>query len=452
MQFKEKESEEVEFKKSTSLIKEAIISICAILNKHKKGKLYFGIKDNGEIVGQEVSQNTLRVISQTIYNNLEPKIFPEIKEIKLENKSCIEIIFEGNSVPYFAYGRSYIRVADEDKQINNKELENLFTKKINNENEWDLKICENAKIEDISDETINKFIELSNESKRILIKKEDKLTILKKLGLTKENKLTNAAIILFGNSPSKFFLNITVKCGRFRGFEKEEFIDLKDYNGNLFDNLESVENFLKNNLIMSAKIEGLYRKETWEIPLEAIREALINALIHRDYFSSGFVYVKLYDDKLIISNPGGFPEVLSIKDLYKEHESFPKNKSLAKVFYYTGLIDVWGRGSLNIVRYLKEAKLKKPLFEETAGYVRIIFQKKIITKTTPKTTPQTTPQTNEIILNLIKNNPKITKEEVAEKTGLTKDGIKYQIKKLKEKDLIRYIGSSKNGYWEIIKR
>ncbi|MFH0906424.1 MAG: ATP-binding protein, partial [archaeon] len=110
-----KEDEFLELKKSTSELKEAIISIVSILNKHQKGILYFGIKNNGEILGQQVSSKTLRDISQAISNNIEPKIYPKIKEEIFDKKKCIIVEFNGNSIPYFAYSKAYLRVADEDR-------------------------------------------------------------------------------------------------------------------------------------------------------------------------------------------------------------------------------------------------------------------------------------------------------------------------------------------------
>src|SRR3989338_7583809 len=108
-----KESETLELKKSTSELKEAIISIVAILNKHQKGELYFGIKNNGGVVGQTVTENTIREISKTIFDNIEPKIFPRIEEVSLGGKKCVQVEFAGVNIPYYAYGRAYIRIGDE---------------------------------------------------------------------------------------------------------------------------------------------------------------------------------------------------------------------------------------------------------------------------------------------------------------------------------------------------
>src|SRR3989338_11549785 len=124
-----KESETLELKRSTSELREAVISITSILNKHQKGEIYFGVKNYGTVVGQAVTENTIREISKTISDNIEPKIFPKINEITFEGKKCVQVEFTGEHVPYYAFGRAYIRVGDEDKKISAKELEHYILKK-----------------------------------------------------------------------------------------------------------------------------------------------------------------------------------------------------------------------------------------------------------------------------------------------------------------------------------
>ena len=111
-----KESETIELKRSTSETKEGVISICAILNKHKEGELYFGIRNDGTIVGQAVTEKTIRDVSKAISENIEPRIYPIIAQMEVNGKTCIKVEFKGTDSPYFAYGRSYIRVGDEDRQ------------------------------------------------------------------------------------------------------------------------------------------------------------------------------------------------------------------------------------------------------------------------------------------------------------------------------------------------
>ena len=123
------ESETLELKKSTSEIKEAIVSIVSILNKHQHGELFFGIKNHGVVIGQNVTEKTIRDVSKSIADHIEPKIYPHINRIEIDGKACIKVRFKGNDIPYFAYGRAYIRVADEDRQLSAKELEGMIPQK-----------------------------------------------------------------------------------------------------------------------------------------------------------------------------------------------------------------------------------------------------------------------------------------------------------------------------------
>ena len=454
-----KESESLELKKSTSELKEAIISIASILNKHQKGELYFGITNDGKVIGQSINEKTLRDISQQISAKIEPKIFPKINEKEVEGKKCILIEFEGNNLPYYAYGRAYIRVADEDKLISAKELEKIILQKNKDKLRWDTEVCKGATLKDIDDALIARFIELAKESKRIVIKEKSKELVLRKLHLISEGNITNAGIILFGKDPSKFFDNNLVKCGRFKGVTKEAFIDMKDFNGNLFDNLDKGISFLKEHLRISAEIKGLLREEKWEIPIEALRETIINALIHRNYFENGFTYIKMYDSKIVIANPGKLPESLEIADLYKEHESDPKNPLLAKVFYYAGLIDAWGRGSLNIIEALTDEGLDKPIFEESGGSFRTIFKRSEGLKVTDRLVEKVGEKVGEKltlnqqqILEFISKNQKISIIELSDKVGIATKNIEVNISKLKQKGLLKRIGPAKGGYWEVVEK
>src|SRR3989338_2734435 len=142
-----KESETVELKKSTAELKEAILSISAILNKHQKGEIYFGIRNDGVVVGQDVSDKTLRDISTAISNHIEPKIYPHVKEVEFGGKKCIHVSFEGHEVPYFAYGKAYIRVGTENKLMSASELRKFILRK--NKVYWDDQYSE-KRIKDIN--------------------------------------------------------------------------------------------------------------------------------------------------------------------------------------------------------------------------------------------------------------------------------------------------------------
>lgn len=145
------ETETLEFKKSTGELKEAVQSICAILNKHQHGELYFGVKPDGTVIGQVVTEESLREVSQKIKNFIEPKIYPEIKKVVIDGRDCIHVKFEGNQVPYFAYGVAKIRVADEDLTMSPEQITELLLRSGREGNRWE-NLVSNKTVDDIDEE------------------------------------------------------------------------------------------------------------------------------------------------------------------------------------------------------------------------------------------------------------------------------------------------------------
>jgi ATP-dependent DNA helicase RecG len=187
-----KENETLELKKSTAELDRAIISIVSMLNKQGHGDLYFGVKNDGTVVGQEISENTIRHISQSINARIDPKIFPEIKEVTIDNKTCVYIRFEGNDSPYYADGRAYVRVGDEDKKLSAKELENIIIKKNREKLRWDNRES-NYSLTDVNEEVLNNYLNRAKKEGRLSFDFQDVETTLKKLKLIENNKLLKAA-------------------------------------------------------------------------------------------------------------------------------------------------------------------------------------------------------------------------------------------------------------------
>jgi ATP-dependent DNA helicase RecG len=156
-----RESETLELKKSTSEVREAVVSIAAILNKHSQGKLLFGIRANGEVIGQDVSEQTIRDVSRAISENIEPRIYPKVQRLKLSGKTCIRVEFSGNDSPYLAYGRAYIRVGDEDKQASAREMERMFLNRNKEAFRWESEPS-TRKLSDIDERAVKMFIKKSN--------------------------------------------------------------------------------------------------------------------------------------------------------------------------------------------------------------------------------------------------------------------------------------------------
>ncbi len=308
-QKKFKESETIELKKSTAELKEALKSIVAILNKHQSGKLYFGIKNNGDVVGQHSTERTVREVSTAIASKIDPVIYPSVEELKIDGKLCLKVSFSGNDVPYFVDGREYIRVGDEDRRLERKELEEMIM--VRKKRYWDSDYA-TIKIGEIKDNVLRDYIKKGKSAGRITFLYKSKEAALKKLGLLQNRKIKNAAQVLFSDQD-----NIEVQAAVFAPTTKATFLDIKMFCGTLFSLLQQMESYITERINWKAEIKDFKRIEIPEIPLAAIREALVNSLCHRDYQKPESNKIAIFKDRIEIWNPGRFPESLKPEDYIK---------------------------------------------------------------------------------------------------------------------------------------
>ena len=366
------ENEVIEFKKTTGELKEGIISIVSILNKHQSGKLYFGIKDNGEIVGQDVSSKTVREVSKAISENIEPKIYPTVNKIKLQDKDCILVEFEGDDIPYLAFGRAYMRVGDEDRQLSAKEITKLILKDENDIGKWESKVSDYS-IEDIDEELLKEFIEKGRKAKRINFPYTNKEEILKKLSLVnKDNELLNAGYILFAKEAK-----LEMQMAIFATETKLTFLDIDQVFGNIFKLIEIGEGYIRKNIKwpVNFKSGSMERVEIPEIPLEAIREAIINSLIHRDFKNPKSNEVAIYKDRVEIFNPGEFPEGFKPEDFIEGQGSIPRNPLIANTLYLSKDIEKWGSGFRRITEACHKSNTKVKFEIRKNGFMVIFYRK-----------------------------------------------------------------------------
>jgi ATP-dependent DNA helicase RecG len=338
-----RENETVELKKSTSERKEAVISIVSILNKHSQGELYFGIKNDGTVAGQEVTEKTIRQISHYIAENIEPKIYPDINHIQVKGIDCIHVKFSGSEKPYYAFGRAYIRIGDEDRQLSAKEIENIILNKHKNQLRWDNRICENAGLQDISRDKLEKFLETAG------LKFTSVKNSLTKLGLTQNGNILNSAVILFAEKPEEFFPNAKLRCAVFGTTRTAYIIDRQEFSGDLFYLIEMAEEYILKNIHIGMKLDGLYRIDVPEISRPAFREAVINAFCHRDFNEYDSVNIAIFKDRLEIRNPGGLFGGLTIEQIKKEPISKRRNELIAEMFHRVHFVEKWGRG-IDLIR------------------------------------------------------------------------------------------------------
>ena len=448
-----RENEYTELKKSTSELKEAIISIVAILNKHRKGELYFGIKNDGSVIGQDVSEKTLRDVSKAISDNIEPKLYPEIKIELIENRKCLRVNFSGENLPYFAFGRAYIRVADEDKQLSASELRKLILKFP--EHAWESQISD-KKVEDINKEALGRFIQKANEVNRINFEFTNVKDALIKLHLVKDEKLLRAAEVLFCDDNT-----VEIQAAIFAGKDKLTFLDIRQFQGNIFSLKEQAEAYIKEHMNWRANLTGTGREEIPEVPLRAIEEAIVNSLCHRDYSVPKGNEIAFYKDRIEIFNVGQFPEGKNPEDYIKgQSESILRNPLIANTLFLSKDIEKWGSGIKRIYEACKQSETKVNFEKTSTGFKVVFFRPENFggvdgqlkghgTETTPKS-PRKVPEKSQKIIAALKENPYSSRRDLSLKLGESEDTVQSQLRKLVKDGLIKRIGPDKGGHWEVL--
>ena len=369
-----KESEKLEFKKTSAELKEGVISMVAILNKHGSGELYFGIRNDGSVTGQMVTDKTLRDVSQAVSNHIEPKVFPQIELVYLDDKQCVRVEFTGDETPYFAYGRAYIRVADEDKVMSPAELENYFHRKADRREPWDDEASEISPSE-IDESVLKDFMERANQAKRIDFTYTTKDDVLNRLNLIKNGKVKNAAVALF-----RGFSLLEVQMAIFATTERLTFNDIGRSGGNVTQLVTIAEKYIRNNIRWRVELNGsLKRKEIPEIPIDAVREAIINSFCHRDYKSSQNNEIVIYSNRVEIYNPGTFPEGFSPKDFIDgAGYSVKRNPLLAQLMYYVKDIESFGTGLKRISDACVVNGVKVEFLKRKMGFSVVFYRPDII--------------------------------------------------------------------------
>jgi len=428
-----KENEQIEYKKSTGELDDAMKSISAILNKHGKGKILFGVKPNGDVIGQQISESTLRDISRKISEDIKPVIYPSIYEIE-NMPGVIEVDFIGNDKPYSAKGRFYIRVYDEDKSIDIKELLNIINHSDSSNSLWE-KLESDEDIADVDELLLRSYIKKANKCGRIKEEYDNKESVLRKLGLITNNKLNNAGKLLFSkNKP------LTLKLAVFKTDEKLSFIDINRFEGNIFELNKKGQEYIKEHINYSAVIEGSKRIEKPEIPEEVIRESVLNSLCHSSFDTTINNEIYITPTKVVIFNPGTFPSGYEPKDFaYNGVESILRNPLISKILYYSNDIDSWATGFRRIFNLCEKEKVKYSYIKKNQGFEMCFFR----ANTNEKTSDEN------IIIESIKNDGSITTTELSNLLGKSRKTIQNIINNLKEQGKIERIGSNKTGYWKI---
>lgn len=366
-----KESQNIEYKQSWR--DEFLKTICAFANTIG-GTLYIGINDNGQVVGVENAKKLLEDIPNKIVDLLG--VVAEVSLKREKAKDYIGIKVKPYEAPISYKGKYYLRSGSTTHEQNGAELQKFLLEKSGLS--WESVIEERASLKDIDLATISKFKKLAAKRFPSATKEKSVSALLEKLHLLVKGKPTRAAILLFGKDPQKFYVSSYIKIGRFK--DHATLISMDEVYGNLFQQAEETLEILKKKYLQtSISIKKLHREEELEYPEVALREAIVNAIVHRDY-SAVHTQFKVYPDHLSIWNNGELTQRLTVEKLKKKHSSFPRNELVADVFYKAAYIEAWGHGTVKMVDECKKAGLPEPNFEEESGGMLVTFRKDVLTE------------------------------------------------------------------------
>ena len=443
------ESETLEQKSSLSQLSRIIETISAFSNT-RGGTILVGVSGKGEALGISIGENTIEQLANKIISNTEPKIYPEISVKKVKGKNVIFIkvdkypydVVLTSGKPYKRVGRSTIRMSKDEYK---RKILEIHKKELYFDGQTSLE----ATIKDIDESKLGEFIGRARRERKlpldeVLSTKE----ILTRLKLMKSGNLTNTAILLFGKNPQDFFIQSGVKCIRFKGTDVTgEMLDFKDVESDLISEVEDTEKFIYQNISLKAWIEEgkIERQEKWDYPPKAIREALVNAIIHRDYRSTSKVQVRIFDDRIEFWNPGRLPEGWTVETLKQKHTSEPFNPLLARMFFWIKYVEEVGMGTNKIIEWCKEWELPEPEFRTSGSSLFVTFRKSKLTE--EYLAGLGLGERGKGIVKLLVKQGKVTSGEIQKIYSVTRDTANRYLKKIIDLKIIERKGSGRFIYY-----
>ena len=439
------------------------------------GTLYIGINDAGEVVG--VSN------AKFLLENLPNKsiqatgIVPDIEIFTKEGKEYIAIHVKPSDQPVSCNGKYYLRSGSTLQELNGNALTEFLMRQTHTT--WDMHIEPNATLDDIDPEAVRYFVNFSIDAKRLhdSAKHESVEHILRNLKLiNKQGQLTFAALMLFGKDIEEYCLSASFRIGRF-GTTQADLIFDDNIVCPLIQMPEKVMQTLRSRyLVAPVKYEGLHRIEPLEIPEDALREMICNAIVHKDYRGT-FIQMRVWDDHIDLWNSGEFPPEITAENLMATHESYPRNSLIAKVFYLAGFIESWGRGYEKIKTVFENENLQVPTFEQVRGGVLATIPREIFTTLNKQNVGDVSviDQLNDRINDQVKSlqlsenerkvfcfikefdqvndrlNDQLTTTYIAKKLGLSYSTVQRTLRLLKQKNMVQRVGSKKTGSWQVKK-
>ena len=406
------------------------------------------------------TDRTLEELAQE-FQGFEPPLFPSVERVSIDDGREVLVLTAPRAAraPVAFRGVAYERVLNTTRTMPRETYQRLLLEEMHATERWENRPAAGWDVSRLDRREMVLTLEESIRRGRVDDPgTREPLEILRGLGLLVDgDKVSRAAVVLFcaDDAPLPDFSQLLLKVARFKSTTRDEFLDNRQFHGNAFALMRRAERFLIDSLPVASRIVPgrMEREDTPLLPVEALREALANAFVHRDYsVGGGSVNVALYEDRLEIISIGDLHFGLTPEALFREHESKPWNPMIARTFYRRGIIETWGRGTLKIARLMQERGLEPPAVAVRQGAVVITFVLPALVKTPEKTeTPQKTPQkTPDAIIAILRQRPELSFSEVAAKLGKSESAIKRAVRKLRESGRLARIGPDKGGHWQVI--
>ncbi len=362
------ESERVEWKTSLADSKRIIETIAAMASG-AGGAIVVGVRDQGQIVGADVARGHTERLIQQILAATDPKVYVHVDRPRTPLGALLVIRVPQGDGPHLAFGRAFVRVGPATVAMSRDQYERRLIDRLRESSGFERRAEPGIALADLDGMGLTTFVAKVHATGRQPLIGQTPVEVLRGLHLGDAHRMTTAAVLLFAHNPQGPFPQATIRCRAQRGASRDE----AAIEGPLFQQIEQAAVFVARNLRTLSTREGLLRKDLPELPFAAVREAITNAVAHRDYRSTAPIQLRLDDSGLEIWNPGHLPAPLSAAALHEPHPSVPTNPLIARALYLAGYVEEWGSGTLRIIQALRDAGLGAPLFCEESGGIRVLL-------------------------------------------------------------------------------
>ena len=448
-----KENQNIEFKESWR--DEYLKWICGFANA-QGGKMYIGVRDNGEVCGVADGKRLMEDIPNKVKDVLG--IIVDVNQLKEGELDYIEIDVASYPYPISYKGHYYSRSGATNQELKGAALDRYMMRILGKT--WDGVPVPYLYAEDLDNATFDLFRKYAKRSGRMTEAdlQDDNKGLLDKLRLFEGPYLKRAAALTFHPDPEKFVTGAFVKIGYFRG--TVDLIYQDEVHGNLFQQVKQTLDILTTKYLRALiSYEGIQRVESLPMPREALREALLNSVVHKSYESNSAIQIAVFDDRLEIYNSAVLPEDWTIEDLLTSHRSRPYNPDVANVFFRAGEIESWGRGIQRIIEACQDEGCPAPTFEYRAGGIWTTFHfgeeylKGVGLHSDAdvvENVVENVVKRSDKIIDLLKYDSTLGASQIAKQFGVTSRTIQRDLEKLSKEGRIKRVGPDKGGYWEVL--